>query len=110
LLEERLRKERGLSLGWDELARFPIHLADHLRRGREQLGAAVSLRQRDVWFLRWVAAGMPDSPLAGQPKDWRFRPSDAAKLADRVASAIPKNEHAQAIEDDLEFGKFLDDE
>ena len=109
-LEEKLRSEHRLSPGWDELTRFPVHLADHLKRGREQLGAAVPLRQRDVWLLRWLSAGMPELQLEGQPKEWRFRVADAAKLADRIASANRKKDHAEAIEDDLQFGTFLDED
>lgn len=108
-LEEKLRRERDLTLGWDELARFPVHLGEHMRQGREQLGPAVPLLLRDVWLLRWIAAGMPESALPGQPKAWHFRAGDAAKLADRLATVLPKKDYSEAVEDDLQYGVYFDE-
>jgi hypothetical protein len=101
-LEERLRSAGAASVGWIELAYFPAWLAFNMAGGAETLSRALELRPRDVWLLRWLAAGTPDAPLEGQPKNWNFRRSDLLNLANRLDSVLPRTDSQEAQYDDFQ--------
>jgi hypothetical protein len=108
-LERRLSDAGVTGLGWEELAHFPTQLMLNLTSGAESLGRGLGLSLRDVWLIRWLAAGMPTDPLPGQPKSWSFDRRDGEKLAKRIAAGIPRKSHSSAIEDDLELGILGED-
>ncbi|HWE43803.1 MAG TPA: hypothetical protein VG432_14955, partial [Gemmatimonadaceae bacterium] len=102
--------DQGLTLGWIELSWFPVQLALNLSGGEQALVKAIPLVWRDHWLLKWVAAGMPDRPLPGQPKAWEFRLADLRKLADRLEASMPSHDYSRAVEDDIQFGTAFDPE
>lgn len=101
-LEQELRAQGHLT-GWEEVRMVTRQLVRGLVGGSRAVGFAVDIHTRDVWLLRWIAAGMPVEPLPNQPKEWRFSPKDAELLADRLAKLAWDHKNT-ATEDDILLG------
>jgi hypothetical protein len=91
--------------GWLELGRLIAALIVQYPGARQRAGEALDLHERDVWLLRWLAAGMPVEGLHGQPKQWDFELADAAPLADRIAASVRMRTPTEAVDDDMRYSQ-----
>ncbi len=95
--------------GWLELGDLIEHLVVHFPGARKRAAAALDLHERDVWLMRWLAAGKPTGGLRGQPKKWDFEEADARLLADRLARSVAPGTPTSDTDDDFRYGQFGQD-
>jgi hypothetical protein len=92
--------------GWLELGDLVAYFVVGFPGARQRAAEALELHERDVWLLRWLAAGMPKEPLPGQPKEWDFEPGDASRLADRLAGSVARGTPTSETDDDFKYGQI----
>jgi hypothetical protein len=92
--------------GWLELGDLIEHLIVGFPGAFRRAAKALDLHERDVWLLRWLAAGMPADGTPGQPKTWGFEQADAARLADRLAASVARKTPTSDTDDDIRYGQF----